>query len=70
MGRIAGTVLPPFEAFWRAQTSVGNYQPALQAVRADRLRQPVGNAVRPYTRADGTIVLRNVYRWAAGQVAE
>jgi len=23
----------------------------------------------PYTQADGTIILRNVYRWAAGQVS-
>lgn len=54
-------------AFWRAQSSAGNYQPALQAVGSDRLRQAVGRAVRPYTRADGSIVLRNVYRWAVGQ---
>jgi hypothetical protein len=58
-----------FEAFWRAQTSSGNYQPVLQAVGPDRLQQAVAKAVRPYTRTDGTIVLRNVYRWAAGQVA-
>jgi SAM-dependent methyltransferase len=58
-----------FDAFWRAQSSAGNYQPALQAVGADRLRQIVGAAVRAYTQADGTIVLRNVYRWTAGQVA-
>jgi SAM-dependent methyltransferase len=56
-----------FEAFWRAQSSAGNYQPALQAVGPDRLRQMVGEAVRRYTQTDGTIVLRNVYRWAAGQ---
>ena len=60
---------PNFAAFWRAQTSAGNYQPALQAVGTDRLRQIVGEALRPYTREDGTIVLRNVYRWTAGQVA-
>lgn len=59
---------PEFEAFWRAQTSAGNYQPALQAVGPDRLRRTLAEALRPYTRADGTIVLRNVYRWAAGQV--
>ena len=59
---------PDFEAFWRAQTSAGNYQPALQAVGPDRLRQIVGEAVRPYAGAGGAIVLRNVYRWAAGQV--
>ena len=53
---------PDFEAFWRAQSSAGNYQPALQAVGPDRLRHIVGEAVRPYTLADGTIVLRNVYR--------
>ncbi len=57
-----------FEAFWRAQTSAGNYQPALQAVGPDRLRRTLAEALRPYTRADGTILLRNVYRWAAGQV--
>jgi SAM-dependent methyltransferase len=56
-----------FEAFWRAQTSAGNYQPALHTVGPDRLRQLVSEAVRPYTHADGAIVLRNVYRWAAGQ---
>lgn len=56
-------------AFWRAQSSAGNYQPALQAVGQNRLREIVGEAVRPYTQADGTIVLRNVYRWTAGQVA-
>ena len=56
-----------FEAFWRAQSSAGNYQPALQAVGPERLRQVVGEAPRPYTQADGTIILRNVYRWAAGQ---
>jgi hypothetical protein len=60
---------PDFAAFWQAQSSAGNYQPALQAVGPDRLRHIVGEAVRPYTHADGTIVLRNVYRWAAGQVA-
>lgn len=60
---------PDFDAFWRAQSSAGNYQPALQAVGQDRLRQIVGEAVRAYTRTDGTIVLRNVYRWAAGEVA-
>jgi hypothetical protein len=60
---------PDFEAFWRAQSSAGNYQPALQAVGHDRLRQIVGEAVRAYAQADGTIVLRNVYRWTAGQVA-
>lgn len=58
---------PGFEAFWRAQSSAGNYQPALQAVGADRLRDLVGQAVRPYTQPNGSIVLRNVYRWAAGQ---
>jgi SAM-dependent methyltransferase len=60
---------PDFDAFWRAQSSAGNYQPALQAVGPDRLRQIVGEAVHPYAQADGTIVLRNVYRWTAGQVA-
>jgi SAM-dependent methyltransferase len=60
---------PDFAAFWRAQTSAGNYQPALQAVGPDRLRKVLGEALRPYTHADGAIVLRNVYRWAAGQAA-
>jgi SAM-dependent methyltransferase len=60
---------PDFDAFWRAQSSAGNYQPALQAVGPDRLRQVVGEAVRRYAHADGTIVLRNVYRWTAGEVA-
>lgn len=60
---------PNFEAFWRAQTSAGNYQPALQAVGPDRLRQTLGETLHPYTRADGAIVLKNVYRWAAGQAA-
>ncbi|MCL4180226.1 MAG: methyltransferase domain-containing protein [Verrucomicrobia bacterium] len=60
---------PDFAAFWQAQSSAGNYQPALQAVGPDRLRHIVGEAVRPYTQADGTIFLRNVYRWAAGRVA-
>jgi len=57
-----------FEAFWRAQSSAGNYQPALQAVGADRLRQAVGKAVNSYTRPDGSMVLRNVYRWVVGEV--
>jgi SAM-dependent methyltransferase len=60
---------PDFEAFWRAQSSAGNYQPALQAVGQDRLRQIVGEAVRSYTQTEGAIFLRNVYRWTAGQVA-
>jgi SAM-dependent methyltransferase len=60
---------PDFDALWRAQSSAGNYQPALQAVGPDRLRQIVGEAVRPYTQTDGTIVMRNIYRWTAGQVA-
>ena len=60
---------PNFAAFWRAQTSAGNYQPALQAVGPGRLRQFLGEALRPFTQADGAIVLRNVYRWAAGQLA-
>ena len=60
---------PSFAALWRAQNSVGNFQPALQAVGPDRLRQIVGEALRPYTQEDGAIVMRNVYRWAAGQVA-
>lgn len=60
---------PDFAAFWRAQSSAGNYQPALQAVGPERLRQIVGGAVRPYSQGNGAIVLRNVYRWAAGQVA-
>lgn len=58
-----------FAAFWRAQSSAGNHQPALQAVGQSQLQHLVQNAVRPYTQAGGTIVLRNVYRWAAGQVA-
>lgn len=58
-----------FAAFWRAQSSAGNYQPALQAVGLNRLQQIVSEAVRPYTQADGSILLRNTYRWAAGQVA-
>jgi SAM-dependent methyltransferase len=57
------------EAFWRAQSSAGNYQPALKAVGQDRLKRIVGEAVRPYTQAGGAIVLKNVYRWAIGQVA-
>jgi SAM-dependent methyltransferase len=60
---------PDFDAFWRAQSSAGNYQPALQVVGPDRLRQVVGEAVRRYAGADGTIVLRNVYRWTAAEVA-
>jgi SAM-dependent methyltransferase len=60
---------PNFDAFWRAQSSAGNYQPALEAMGPDRLRQIASEAVRPYTQVDGTIVLRNVYRWTAGQVA-
>ncbi len=60
---------PDFAAFWRAQSSAGNYQPALQTVGPDRLREVVGEAVRPYARANGAIILRNVYRWSAGQVA-
>lgn len=60
---------PNFKAFWRAQSSAGNYRPALQAVGSDRLQQIVSEAVRPYTQVDGTIALRNVYRWTAGQVA-
>lgn len=59
---------PDFSVFWQAQSSAGNYQPALQAVGAARLRHIVGEAVRPYTQADGTILIRNIYRWAAGQV--
>jgi SAM-dependent methyltransferase len=58
-----------FEAFWRAQTSAGNYQPALQAVGPERLRQILGEALRPHTHPDGAIFLRNVYRWAAGEIA-
>ena len=58
-----------FGAFWRAQSSAGNYQPALQAVGADRLRDSVAAAVLPHTQTDGSILLRNVYRWTAGQVA-
>jgi hypothetical protein len=61
---------PNFDAFWRAQSSAGNYQPALQAVGHDRLRQIVGEAVRPYMQADGTIGLRNIYRWAVGRAAQ
>ena len=61
---------PGFEAFWRAQSSAGNYQPALQAVGPDRLRQIVGEAVRPHTQPDGAIILRNVYRWVVGQVVK
>lgn len=60
---------PNFDAFWEAQSAAGNYQPALHAVGPDRLRQLLGEAVRPSTQADGTILLRNVYRWTAGQVA-
>jgi SAM-dependent methyltransferase len=59
---------PDFKAFWRAQSSAGNYQPALQAVGQDRLRQIASEAIRPYTQADGSVILRNVYRWAAGQL--
>jgi len=59
-----------FEAFWRAQSSAGNYQPAVQSVGPDRLRQIVGEAVHPYTQRDGTIGLRNIYRWAVGQAAQ
>lgn len=59
---------PDFDAFWRAQTSAGNYQPALQAVGADRLRRIIGEALRPYTHTSGAIVLKNVYRWVAAQV--
>ena len=58
---------PNFDVFWRAQSSAGNYQPALQAVGSDRLREIIRAAVRPYTKADGTIVLRSVYRWTAGR---
>lgn len=57
-----------FEAFWRAQTSAGNYQPALQAVGRERLRQAVQQALLSFTLDDGTIELRNVYGWAVGQV--
>jgi ubiquinone/menaquinone biosynthesis C-methylase UbiE len=58
-----------FDTFWRAQSSAGNYQPALQAVGPNRLRQIVGEAIRTYTQPDGMVGLRNVYRWAAGQVS-
>lgn len=57
-----------FEAFWRAQTSAGNYQPALQAIGPERLRRAVAQALQPFTLHDGTIALRNVYGWAVGQV--
>ena len=60
---------PDFAAFWRAQSTAGNYQPALQTVGPDRLRKILAEALRPYTHTDGAILLRNVYRWAAGQVA-
>jgi ubiquinone/menaquinone biosynthesis C-methylase UbiE len=56
-----------FEAFWRAQTSAGNYQAVLQVVEPDRLRHAVSEALRPYTNPEGSIDLRNIYRWAAGQ---
>jgi SAM-dependent methyltransferase len=59
---------PDFEAFWRAQSSAGNYQPALHAAGKDRLQQIVGEAVRPFTQADGAVVMRNVYRWAVGEI--
>lgn len=59
---------PDFEACWRAQSSAGNYQPALQTIGPDRLRQLVREAVRPYTQDHGTILIRNVYRWVVGQV--
>lgn len=55
-------------AFWTAQSSAGNYQPALQAVGVDRLREVVGKAIANYTRPDGTIVLRNIYSWVVGEV--
>jgi SAM-dependent methyltransferase len=58
-----------FEAFWRAQSSAGNYQPALQAVGAERLRQVLREALGPYIESSGGIGLRNVYRWAAGELA-
>jgi SAM-dependent methyltransferase len=57
-----------FDAFWRAQSSAGNYQPALRAVGPVRLQQVVAEALRPHTRPGGSIVLRNVYRWVGGQV--
>lgn len=59
---------PDFARFWRAQSAAGNYQAALQAVGIERLEPAVGAALRPFTAADGAIVLRNVYRWAAGNV--
>lgn len=59
---------PDFNAFWRAQTSAGNYQPALQAVGSERLQHIIREVIRQYTQPDGGIVLRNVYRWAAGFV--
>lgn len=54
-------------SLWRAQASSGNYQPALNLVGADRLRQIVAEAVRPLTHTDGTITLKNIYRWAVAQ---
>lgn len=56
-----------FQAFWRAQTSAGNYQPALQHAGPARLRLLLQQALGPYTRTDGRIELRNVYRWAVGE---
>lgn len=52
-----------FEALWRAQRSAGPFQGAMQVVSEARLQDAVRRAVAPFRTPEGSIRLKNRFRY-------
>jgi len=52
-----------FDVFWQANVAAGPLQAALQSASEDNLRMAVKGAVAPYERTDGSIVMKNHFRY-------
>jgi len=52
-----------FEMFWRANSSAGPLQAALQSVSEDDLRTELKQAVKDFERPDGSIRITNQFRY-------
>jgi hypothetical protein len=60
-------VFPSAEAAWRANASAGPIQIAIAHSGEAAVRAAFADAIRAYTRPDGSTRFENVFLWAAGE---
>lgn len=59
---------PDIDTFWRAMSSTGPVQRAIQIVDLEKIQDAVMEAVRRYIKPDGTIKMENRFRYAVTSI--